>query len=1250
MIKVMGKCIKWTSISLTSILLLLIALLGFVLFTNPGLNTVLWGAEKALPQLKVESTKGALFPSFTLNNVQFKDDSLHIDTKVQKLNLAINPRCLLDPKLCVDRLAIQGLDFEFTELPPASAEETEPTPPVTSVKTPLPIVINRISLSDIKLNILGHEIEWSLFSTALSMQGEKLTVSPTLLNDLRVKLAESTEKTQAEIVEPEETVKTAIELPEVWIPLQIVLERFDLNRFTLDQETPIVVNHLGLEARAGKHTVDVSTLELDMPQASANLAAKVELKGGYPLDLSLDALVKETDLAGQKLSLKAQGSVAKLSLDSQFSELIEAKLSGDIQPLEPTLPFDLLLEDGQAQWPLAGKSDYQAAIERFKADGSLDGFHVQLKGDADGKDIPALAIDLKGKGTTEQIELERLKLNTLGGELNGVVKANWKELVNWQAEITLQDIQPGLQWPEAEGKISGSLVTSGELTEAGGWAIELPKLDIEGILREYPLDIEGQLSASDRSASGEPKLKTSGLSLAHGDNSIKAQGQLDKQWDMSVAINLPQLAKSVPELKGTVIGDINLSGPFKEPDIDLSLNVDRVDWNNEATLESLSLRGSVTPLPAPQADLVLKANNLTYQDQKVESIGLTVNGGEKKHTVTLDVISDIVSTSLAISGELIQKPSLIWDGSLDRVKITTQQGPWVLEQPVSIKADVDKQFADVQAHCWKQSGSSVCLDEDVRVGKSGEVRLAINQFDFEQIKAFVPKETQLQGLVNAAVHAKWSEQGEPEVTVSVDMPKGQVVQQVGEPITLGWESIALNAQLKDNQLNADFKLDVSDNGDLSGTVSLPDILAEDKMVDAAINLTTFHLDFLQPILGEYSLLKADLESDLKVKGSLMHPQVFGQFSVAGIQVKGDVTPVDVKDGRIDLDFDGYSAKLDANVETPDGHLDIEGSGDWQDLQAWRSKVRIFADELMVDVPPMVKVKVVPDMTIDVTPKLAKITGDIKLPWGRILVEDLPPSAIGVSSDQIILNKDLKPETESTIPFDVVTNINISIGDDFKLSAFGLEGDLVGKLNVAQKDQGPFITGEVNIVDGTYQSFGQDLLIEEGKILMNGPPDQPYVAINAIRNPDNTQDDVTAGIRVTGPATEPTIEIYSDPAMPQANALSYILRGQDIDGESSGSMTTTLIGLSLAKSGKVVGEIGEAFGVQDLQLDTAGSGDDSQVTVSGYILPGLQVKYGVGIFNSLGEFTVRYRLMQDLYVEAVSGLDSAVDLLYQFEFE
>lgn len=95
MIKVIGRIFKWTSISIVSILLLILTLVGLALFTNPGLNVALWGAEKALPQLKVESTKGALFPRFSLYNVQFVDESLHINTQLEKIELAINPRCLL---------------------------------------------------------------------------------------------------------------------------------------------------------------------------------------------------------------------------------------------------------------------------------------------------------------------------------------------------------------------------------------------------------------------------------------------------------------------------------------------------------------------------------------------------------------------------------------------------------------------------------------------------------------------------------------------------------------------------------------------------------------------------------------------------------------------------------------------------------------------------------------------------------------------------------------------------------------------------------------------------------------------------------------------------------------------------------------------------------------------------------------------------------------------------------------------------
>ncbi|MGI2992998.1 autotransporter assembly complex protein TamB [Vibrio alginolyticus] len=1254
MIKMMFKWTKWLSLSLIGLLLLLIIIVATVLFTHPGLKFALWGAEKALPQLQIEKVQGSLFPRFELHNVSFVDESLNIDAKVERLALAVNFRCFFDPKVCVDELRLQGLDFKMPELPPAS-EEQEETPPLRSISTPVPIFVNKVSFNDINVNVLGNQIDWQTFSTALSMQGDRLVIAPTALKDINVALAPSEAEPEAVVEEPKEADATPqdIVLPEVWIPLTVEARRLDIHNFKLAGETPVIVNHLGLVARAGGERVDVKTLELDMPEVEGKLSTQVTLSSDYPIKAQLDALVKQADAKGQKLSLSVSGSVGDLSLNATLSELVQAEIKGDIQPLKTQLPFDVVIKNVQAQWPLFGQSDYQVSVPSLVAKGSLDGYEVALETKASGKDIPAVDVALNGKGTLEQIDLESLVVKTLGGELSGKVMANWAAPINWQADLNLKNIQPGLQWKEAEGDISGNLSTSGSLTEQGGWQVSLPKLDIDGILRGYPLNVEGQLEASDKNGKGEDiQLTTQGLALSHGPNQLSAKGKIDKQILMDVEVNFPDFAKSVPDLAGKMQGKVALRGSLKEPDINLDLALNQINWQQQANVETITLKGDVKPLPAPKANISLIANNITYDDIKVDSADLEVSGDEKLHQLTLDVVSDLVSTSLEIEGTFQQKPEMIWDGALRRLTLSSQQGPWALQKSTAVKVNIDKQIANVQAHCWLQAESSVCLTEDISVGKSGQAKLAINDFDFDQIKQFLPPETKLQGSVNAQAFAKWAPEKKPEVTLSINMPKGQVEQALEQPIKVGWESFNFKAALAKDKLDAEWLFDVKDNGDLSGKVSLLNVSSEKPTIDGKVSLSTFHLDFLAPLIGEYSLFKANMNTDLAISGDVMHPKLNGQFLIDQMKLQGEVTPIDINSGQVVINFKGHQADLDAGILTPDGELNVTGDADWQDLQNWRTKARVFAKELNVDLPPMVKIKVEPDMTIDVTPQLAKIEGDINLPWGRIVVEELPPSAVGVSSDTVILDKNLQPVDDvAAMPFDVETNINIKIGDDFQLAAFGLKGGLKGNLNVTQKDKGPFIVGEVNVVDGSYRSFGQDLLIKEGKILMNGPPDQPYLSIKAIRNPDNTQDDVIAGVQVSGPASDPSIEIFSEPAMNQANALSYLLRGQDIDGEAGGNaMTTTLIGLSLAKSGRVVGEIGEAFGVQDLQLDTAGSGDDSQVTVSGYILPGLQVKYGVGIFNSLGEFTVRYRLMQDLYLEAVSGVDSAVDLLYQFEFD
>ena len=71
---------------------------------------------------------------------------------------------------------------------------------------------------------------------------------------------------------------------------------------------------------------------------------------------------------------------------------------------------------------------------------------------------------------------------------------------------------------------------------------------------------------------------------------------------------------------------------------------------------------------------------------------------------------------------------------------------------------------------------------------------------------------------------------------------------------MGWESIKLNAVLKQDRLDADWLIDVRDNGDISGKATIPNVLVDDKQIDGKLQLSTFTLDFLSPLLGNITSL------------------------------------------------------------------------------------------------------------------------------------------------------------------------------------------------------------------------------------------------------------------------------------------------------------------------------------------------------------------------------------------------------------
>ncbi|WP_087026655.1 translocation/assembly module TamB domain-containing protein [Thaumasiovibrio subtropicus] len=1243
-------------VALFSLVMLLLVLIGLLLFTPAGVKLAVWLAPQFVEELSIGKGEGSLLGKMTLYDVAYSD--AHMPLSIDRLWWDIEANCLLQPAVCIREVGIDGIDFQLAALPESPSEEPpSESEPLTSLTAPLPIQVERIVLDNIELDVLGNRVAWAHLSTGVTWQEALLTLSSTEWETLRVALADTASK-GATVADEESEVsrhspQEAMVLPEVILPLAIEVPSFTLTDAQLDGVGyPVRIEEFALSAAARESEISVHSLSLKMPEASLSVQSEIGLHDNYPLSLEADLDIYYADLKGHRLSLSASESVEHLTLSAMLQGTQKLTLNAKMQPLSPQLPFDAEIVSEHLQWPLTGEAEVAVRNTAITAMGELSDYQLDLRTGLTGVGIPPADITLAAKGSLEAITLASLNVKTLEGEVNATAEAIWSPQVKWDAALDFQNINPAGVVDTLPGKLRGELVTKGKLLASGGYDIQLPKLSVDGDLMAMPLALKGGVSLLDSKGNGDLVVKTTGLRLKHGPNGLHAQGQLDKAWDMALEVDMPDLSQSLPDAEGVIQGTARLKGAMLTPELSVDLRADELVWQSMANIDALTLQGQVFTEAPIRVDLDLRAESVQYEESvDLDVVRAKISGSEADHQLRLAMRGLPTGLVLAVDGHFQRGQG--WQGTLSQSRIETPVGVWALDQPAEIDVDLRQSRIRIGEHCWEQAPSKVCLTQMADVGESGELALSITQFDFDKIARFMPSGMLLSGDAYVEVNAAWQDINAPVVDAKLRLTPGQfTLTQTG--FSQGWEHIVVNANLLSDNLQADWVVNLSDNGALVGDASIEGLTQrpiEAQEIAGQLAINDIDLSFLTPLVADYSSVAGVLNSQLTFKGPVLNPAVNGELKLDKIAAKGKQVPVEVEQARFATTFAGHSATLSGWLKTPDGELNLAGDAQWADLAAWSTNLNVQGERLDVVVPSLVSLEVSPNLTISASPKEAVINGQVDIPWARIRVDSVPPSAVGVSSDEVILTDELEPVSqEVSTPIDIKTNVFVNIGDDVTLEAFGLKGNLSGQLNVQQNNKGPQVAGEVRITDGTYRSFGQELLIDEGKILFSGRPDLPYLQVEAIRNPDSTQDDVIAGVRVTGSAEAPQLDVFSEPAMPQQNALSYLLRGRDIDSEAGGNMmTSAMIGLVLAQSGQLVGDIGEAFGVQELTLDTAGTGDDSQVTVSGYIAPGLQVKYGVGIFNSLAEFTIRYRLMRDLYVEAVSGLDSAVDVLYQFEF-
>jgi translocation and assembly module TamB len=275
----------------------------------------------------------------------------------------------------------------------------------------------------------------------------------------------------------------------------------------------------------------------------------------------------------------------------------------------------------------------------------------------------------------------------------------------------------------------------------------------------------------------------------------------------------------------------------------------------------------------------------------------------------------------------------------------------------------------------------------------------------------------------------------------------------------------------------------------------------------------------------------------------------------------------------------------------------------------------------------------------------RVRGDLKVDRAAIVLPDAGAPTLGddvkvVRDSDADDDKEARGQLQTAKPMDLV--IKLDLGQDLALQGHGITTRLEGELTVRNADSGNdpvSVVGEIRTDQGRYRAWGQALNVETGEVLFNGPYGNPSLNLLAIR-PDI---DVRAGVRVTGTLLAPQVKLYSEPDMPEAEKLSWVVLGRAPAASSAegNSMQQAALGL-------LAGQVGSSVAA-GLGLDEVGLSDEG-VSVGKRLGDELYVTYVAGLSGAASTLYLFYDITRRLTVRGQTGDSSAVDLIYTVTFD
>lgn len=1261
--------LRWLAIRaslLAGVLTLLLAAFVYWLLTTIGGRDLLLAQIVArLPEnaaLSWRSVDGPLSGPLTMNGVRFTYDRIVFTADRVHVDPAIRP--LIRKRLRLDALQIENAHLEL----PRSDEPFElPRWPevLPEIAPPLELQADDVRVDRFVVTQEGEElIDIRTLRTGLDAQQGKLHVERLYLDSSYGRFNLNGDYVPREDYRTNLTASGLLAAAEGRTPARVgLVARGDLSRMNV-----AIAGHVPAPLHAslvlhGKDdprwnvVVDAEGLDLGLVTAADKRDDDQLLFGSFSADgvggnANLRGEFRQGDLVATVLPSKVR--LENQVLDVQplalrvFDGAVTLRGHADFKDPE-NASFRFAVNARELKWG-GEKSTTQTsggaaeASPMIGADADL-GFAGTLKawaaiGNATlSRDGEKALVQFDGRGNDERMLLKTLKATMPSGSLDGSGSVAWAPALGWDINARLAGFDPGYFAPDWKGSINGQLATKGSTRDDGGLEIGVDAANLGGRLRNRPLKGQGRFAMHGAGTAGGETAYEGDVALSLGGSRIDAKGKVASNLDIDAKLSPLVLSDLLPDGAGTLRGTLKLSGPRTAPDVVADLTGSGLKYGDYRA-DTLSAKGRL-PWQRGNGAIAIRASGL---DVGLPLSSLTVDARGAVEALQLQAQARGDIGTLELSGNA-NKRGTTWEGALASFQLAPAKGAsWRLQQAARFRWD--GRNGALSNSCFASSGGgSLCASADwPRRG----LDLRGQGLPLSLLVPYLPEREE---------RRPWLLRGE----ISLDgqlRPVGNAwrgqfnLRSAGGGLKnserarremLSYDNLVLNATFDPRRINAELSTAFNSGGHIDARITtgwddFAPIAGEVSVnTDELVWMELFSPDIVEP--------KGRLDARITLAGTRARPQLGGQARLSQFTTELPSLAIVLEDGDVRLDAlpDG-SARIDGQVRSGEGILNVDGSLNWQNMDAPLTLTLRGQNVLVSDTRDLHAVAS-PDIQVHYAAgQPLQVAGTVTVPSAKIDLERLD-QGVSASPDVVVLDPE-DPEDTGDTPLEL--DLTLALGDDVRLNGFGLDGTLGGKMRV-RSHPGREMTASGQLrVQGRYKAYGQELDITRGELSWsNGPVADPILNIRAER----VVGDVTAGVDIRGRASAPTANVWSDPASSQSEALAYLTLGRPLASASTDeSKQLNAASAALSAGGSLIAsQLGAKLGLDDAGVSDSRALGGSVLGIGKNISPRLYVGYGVSLLGTGQVVMLKYLLRKgfDVQIES-STLENRASLNWRKE--